>query len=540
MITPKIPLQITAGSSNGSASPAYQKNTPPNLNGKQPEGSFKPRWPQRATAYQAEQGNQENLAQDKHAYQATDEEQDYDYGEHADDPYNYYATLKAAYNTYVQDQEEPMANFAIMNYTCNICQAIFPFNNKLHQHVRSRECRQKEKAVAIPAVAEYKAKFKPTIVKSTAPRLKSNDGLEFRSWHYVTAHVKLSKQADPMPVCLNTGCLVTLIDRAFLASQSPNVKIAQMASPLSVRGIGFNKHSTSDYALVSIYIPGTNASGNRVKALITRKAHVVENLKAKMLIGMNIMGPESMDISVAKKEVYIGSCKTSSPINITARGQNIQRAVHAQRSIVIPPNSQIAVPVQFALIPESRDFLFEPAKGMARVALFAHIVDANMDHILARNDTNKPVTIRRQARLGNLAEIDYENCYHADSGVADLAVRIPRHGQQRSWVKKAFANLAALAVTIAAMPSYYLPPLTKEASAIQSVTTGLTNVQPVCIATTPNTSLKVTDVPSHNQGVGVVETPSSEITLLNEVTVHGNTNHIKEFAKLVDEYPLIW
>ena len=177
-------------------------------------------------------------------------------------------------------------------------------------------------------MAEYKAKFKLTIVKSTAPRLKFNDGLGFRSWHYVTAHVKLFKQADPMPVCLNTNYSVTLIDRAFLASQCPNIKIAQMAFSLLVRGIGFNKHSILNYVLVSIYIPGTDTSGNRVKTFITREAHVIDNFKAKILIGINIMGPKSINIFVAKKKVYIKSYKTSSPINIKARGQNIQRAVY--------------------------------------------------------------------------------------------------------------------------------------------------------------------------------------------------------------------
>ena len=51
--------------------------------------------------------------------------------------------------------------------------------------------------------------------------------------------------------------------------------------------------------------------------------------------------------------------------------------------------------MQFVLIFKTRDFLFELAKGMARVALFTYIVNANIDYIFARNDTNKPVTIRR-------------------------------------------------------------------------------------------------------------------------------------------------
>ena len=69
-----------------------------------------------------------------------------------------------------------------------------------------------------------------------------------------------------------------------------------------------------------IYIPGTDAFGNRIKAFIIRKTHVIDNLKAKILIGINIIGLESINIFVVKKKVYIGNYKTSSPINIKARG----------------------------------------------------------------------------------------------------------------------------------------------------------------------------------------------------------------------------
>ena len=69
-----------------------------------------------------------------------------------------------------------------------------------------------------------------------------------------------------------------------------------------------------------IYILGTDTFGNRVKAFITRKAYVIENFKAKILIGINIIGLKSINIFIVKKKVYIKSYKTSSPINITARG----------------------------------------------------------------------------------------------------------------------------------------------------------------------------------------------------------------------------
>ena len=95
-----------------------------------------------------------------------------------------------------------------------------------------------------------------------------------------------------------------------------------------MRDISFNKHLILNYALVFIYILGTNTFGNRIKAFIIRKAYVIENFKVKILIGINIIGPKSINIFIIKKKVYIKSCKTSLLINITVRGQNIQRAVY--------------------------------------------------------------------------------------------------------------------------------------------------------------------------------------------------------------------
>ena len=71
---------------------------------------------------------------------------------------------------------------------------------------------------------------------------------------------------------------------------------------------------------MSIYILNINAFGNRVKAFIIRKTYIIDNLKAKILVGINIIGLKSMNIFIVKKEVYIGSCKTSLPINIKVKG----------------------------------------------------------------------------------------------------------------------------------------------------------------------------------------------------------------------------
>ena len=103
-----------------------------------------------------------------------------------------------------------------------------------------------------------------------------------------------------------------------MASQAPNIKILYIILLLFIRGIGFNKHSISNYALISIYILSIDAFGNAVKILIIKKAYLVNNLKALILISINIIGPKVINISVIKK-VYIKNYKTFAPIKIKIR-----------------------------------------------------------------------------------------------------------------------------------------------------------------------------------------------------------------------------
>ena len=120
------------------------------------------------------------------------------------------------------------------------CKTTFESRNRLHVHLREVKCSPRKSAVN-PKCKQLEAAVKQnppltyfTKVPSPAipvaiftETLKEDIGTEysFRNWHYVTAKVKLSATATPKPICLDTGCSVTLIDKNFLLSQSPDIKI---------------------------------------------------------------------------------------------------------------------------------------------------------------------------------------------------------------------------------------------------------------------------------------------------------------------------
>jgi hypothetical protein len=88
-----------------------------------------------------------------------------------------------------------------------------------------------------------------------------------------------------------------------------------MAKPLIVRGIVENAHSTRDYAIVTIRILGVDIKiGEPAKAMVTRELHIVDDLRANILVGIDVMTPKNMDLEISAKSLKIGSCNMKANI----------------------------------------------------------------------------------------------------------------------------------------------------------------------------------------------------------------------------------
>ncbi len=75
-----------------------------------------------------------------------------------------------------------------------------------------------------------------------------------------------------------------------------------MTMLISVWEIDFNKHMTSEYVIVPIYLVNIVKSNQQeVKVIITWETHLVDGLKTKMLVEMNIIRSEQIDIIILKK-----------------------------------------------------------------------------------------------------------------------------------------------------------------------------------------------------------------------------------------------
>ena len=522
--TSRQPLRITGGSTSGSMN---QPQNPPNPRygssfgkpGSRPNAGFfnrsQPRpMRQQGTAYQATENESEPPASlNDEPGSAQDEAQD----EEPSEASNYYADEDLDYYQ-PQPEDESVGFFAasavdghsvdrhgksyhsVISYQCRRCHSVFLSKNELHRHLGSPGKGRKKSpsdcpgvpfqdplqdAIAHPAAVEAAPELETNgskdenknkkIIKSSADSaFEVGTGHAFRQYHYAMAQFQLTPDSDPKSGCLDTGCSVTLMDRAFLALTHPGLAIRTMASPITVRGLGANVHQTAEYVVTPLYFPGEHA----IAVTAPREVHIVDDLKANILIGMDVMVPEKIDVLASQATALIGSCDVSIPIDVRSRaGRAIAHPVHSKKSLLVPPHSQVQIPVHHACLPD-RDFFFEPDE--TNLTLFAHFVDSSTSAILAKNDSDRAVMIPRNFRLGTIQEADFDNCYHITTGqedAVDLASRRPQNEHKTGWLKRVFKKVAACSAVallasaaVSASPhSVALPETTPEISVVPTM-----------------------------------------------------------------------
>lgn len=192
---------------------------------------------------------------------------------------------------------------------------------------------------------------------------------------------------------------------------------------LKVRGIGASKHESGDLALTTIYIPGFDGNGREVYASITCELHLVDGLKANMLVGNDVLCTEGFAINLSSSSALIHSCGVSIDINARQHSKFLRHRALASASTIIPPRSEALVAFRHIKLPDSRNFLFYPSPQQ-HLTLYFHLLDHNGTKVLVRNNADHAIKIPLHHRLGYVTELPYESCF-AISADFDLASTPP-------------------------------------------------------------------------------------------------------------------
>ncbi|KAE8383975.1 hypothetical protein BDV23DRAFT_189695 [Aspergillus alliaceus] len=279
---------------------------------------------------------------------------------------------------------DPVADKLIVS-TCCQCGKEFISNNSLHKHLPTCP----KDGSNLPSVASTIIALYAQIIKSDRgpnDNLLTKQGL--KSWHCTTTYVRLNITEKYQEVCLDTGCLLIIINAEF-ARQIPDSDISNN-DPITVSGIG-SRHATSKCASFDIYIPGHLDSGSGdAFAKIRIRAYLVDDLRTNLLIGMDILGREGFVLDFDNHVGTIRACRDLCfPITVQPKPNRLQSTpVYTSHQAVIPGYSKGRLPVRIrAKLPTDRDFIFEPTDHPG-LAIYAHLVDSDFSFVEAANESS--------------------------------------------------------------------------------------------------------------------------------------------------------
>ncbi len=198
-------------------------------------------------------------------------------------------------------------------------------------------------------------------------------GYGFKGWRYATALTQLTSEEKNEPICLNTECIMSLVNRKFLMKQALKTIIKWMPSSIQIKGIEIRTHQCEKYMNLAIYL-----LGNKIRTvIIEQEVHIVKDLKMKMLVGLNILSPEKIFIMMNNTEAVIKSCNNIRvPLIVHFWSANqVKKTILSEKTISISSRSYATVNVVKTSLSKNQDLLFKPECQQKDSSIYAHIVD---------------------------------------------------------------------------------------------------------------------------------------------------------------------
>ena len=253
-------------------------------------------------------------------------------------------------------------NLSKTTYICYWCTSIFKFNNMLHKHLSICKRKQSIKITLNKSYVSLEESVNEQIIKSFT-RITADTEYGFWFWHYAAAEAHIDKvNNQSYEICTDTDCIMFLIDRKFLLSNTLNILVICMSFLIRVHELRSKIHSCSDFILLDLYLD--DKVDSQVKtAHIYHEVYVVDNLNVKLLLDLNILKSEEIIIDLKKKCLIIHSCQDLKiSIRITLKMEMwVLHTVHFKNRVIILSNSVTAIltGIQGAKSSADQDYLFE-------------------------------------------------------------------------------------------------------------------------------------------------------------------------------------
>ena len=382
------PLQITAGTqpqnknTNGQR-PSYQSGPrPPYQTNERPQQAYHGEH-QNETEFDSENWTKQTKGNnhEKEDVYHGDKDISMEQGGQEDNNEKYNTQEVTSTNYYNVNIHHVLPRTTPIQFSCQFCQNFFTSNNKLHKHV----CKDHRKPQPqLPIADNLKSKVYHNVIESNVNHKINNvkPGFGFWQWHYMTVPFWFAITELNYMTCLDTDCTMSLIDQKFLHEHLPDSHIHKASKQITVQGISDKTHECQEFVIMSVYLPGTFA-GNPVLGHIISEIHLVDDLRANLLLRMDIIGPERISTDISAQKAVLDSCQNALvDLQITSKNNHcVNQVVRTSNKMIVSPHTVIKVSVileKASTLSTNWDLMFHPSYNEA----YSYVTDANLTFVL--------------------------------------------------------------------------------------------------------------------------------------------------------------
>ena len=109
-------------------------------------------------------------------------------------------------------------------------------------------------------------------------------------------------------VCLNTKCIMSLIDQSFLNKNLSDLAVQWTQSQIMMQRINNWTHQYQKYVWLSFYLLDVLFNEKIIIVYITRDVHLVNNFWANLLLNMNIIKSKHISTDILFCKIIIEKC----------------------------------------------------------------------------------------------------------------------------------------------------------------------------------------------------------------------------------------
>ena len=227
--------------------------------------------------------------------------------------------------------------------------------------------------------------------------------------------------------------------------------IKKIIDVVKIWDIDDKKHLSFKYITFNLYIKEHDAINQSAIAYIQRKTHIVENLRAKILINSDVIDLKNMIINMSIKKLFIKSCEITFLLICTSFKTHVNHITKAQYIVIISAYNIIAILFKINDIKLSHEWNYSFRLNITHVInlkyeeeIMTYILNVNIIIMYVRNVTNKSVTLFKHVKLKYIINFNKEDYYYVNSKDVHLPIDI----SWKKWILITAVEIIAIAILL--------------------------------------------------------------------------------------------